>query len=433
MNQFFAFLLLLSAPTAQAQLANPLKQLLRRDTAAVVRQVLRHPAAYRLQIIYTQIRRDEHGKPTFKSHAYRLRPDEYFYPASTVKLPAAAAALQKLHRLHLERETPLRIDSAFADQTRVLVDSTAPGRRPTIGQYVRKVLLVSDNDAFNRLYEFVGQAELNQALGLWGLPRTRIVHRLSVGDKEPGSRHTNPFAFFADSAATAVRYRQPAAFNDAPLPALPMAAPKVGRAYVRGEQRIEQPLDFSDKNFFPLAEQQALLRALLFPATFREAIRFNLAADTSAWARKRPDLAADDYAFLRRYLSLSPRRSRFPRYDAPHYPDNCAKFLLVGGPPAALPEGVRIYNKIGQAYGFLIDNACIVDSLRGVEFMLSAVIYCNQDEVLNDDKYDYDTVGLPFLRRLGQLVYQHELTRTDERRRQQVRAYWSAQHERAAP
>ncbi|RAK65093.1 serine hydrolase [Hymenobacter edaphi] len=433
MNRFFALLLLLSAPTAQAQLANPLKQLLRRDTTAVVRQVRRDPAAYRLQIIYTQIRRDEQGKPTFKSHAYRLRPDEYFYPASTVKLPAAAAALQKLRRLQLGRETPLRIDSAFAGQTRVLVDSTAPGRRPSIGQYVRKVLLVSDNDAFNRLYEFVGQAELNHDLRLWGLGHTRIIHRLSVGDKEPGSRHTNPFVFFADSTTTAVRYQQPAAFNEAPLPVLPMAPPKVGRAYLSGEQRIEQPLDFGDKNYFPLAEQQQLLRDLLFPATTTEALRFSVAADSVEWAKKRPDLAAADYAFLRKYLSLPPRLSRFPRYDAQHYPDNYAKFLLVGGPPAALPEGVRIYNKIGQAYGFLLDNACIVDSLRGVEFMLSAVIYCNQDEVLNDDKYDYDTVGLPFLRRLGLLVYQYELTRTDERRRQQVRAYWSAQQERAAP
>ncbi|MCC3157530.1 class A beta-lactamase-related serine hydrolase [Hymenobacter sp. 15J16-1T3B] len=421
MRRFFALALLLSAapPAAQAQLANPLKQLLRRDTAAVMRQVLHNPAAYRLQIVYTQIQRDEQGRSSFKSFTYRLRPKEYFYPASTVKLPTVAAALQKLQRLHLEREMPLRIDSTFAGQTRVLLDSTAPGRRPTIGQYVRKILLVSDNDAFNRLYEFVGQAELNQDLRHWGLPGTRIIHRLSVGDKEPGSRHTNSFTFFADSTGAAVRYQQPAAFNDAPLPVLPAVAPRVGRAYLSGEQRIEQPLDFSDKNFFPLAEQQQVLRALLFPQFVPATQRF--------------DLAAADYAFLRKYLRLPPRQSRYPRYDAAHYPDNYAKFLLVGGPPAALPEGVRIYNKIGQAYGFLIDNACIVDSLRGVEFLLSAVVYCNEDEVLNDDHYDYDTVGLPFLRRLGQLVYQYELTRTDERRRQQVRTYWAAQQERAEP
>jgi hypothetical protein len=43
--------------------------------------------------------------------------------------------------------------------------------------------------------------------------------------------------------------------------------------------------------------------------------------------------------------------------------------------------------------------------------MLSATIYVNSDEVLNDGKYDYDTIGYPFLYQLGQTVYQYELKR----------------------
>jgi hypothetical protein len=438
MNRFFAFLLLISAPTlGRAQFGNPLKPLLRRDTAAVVRQVLAAPAAYRLQIIYTRIRRDRQGRPTFESHSFRLRPNEYFYPASTVKLPAAAAALQVLQLAHYmeearlslagrpvgygtpHRDTPLQIDSAFAGQTRVRSDSTAPKQQPTIAHYIRKVLLVSDNDAFNRLYEFVGQARLNRSVQRHTSRRVRIIHRLAVGDQEPGSRHTNPFRFVVDSAGRRQELLWPAQHNDRPLPKLRAKQYLIGRAYLEGATCIERPFDFSAKNCFPLREQQQVLRALLFPeyVPIRQIFVIN----------------PTDYAFLRKYLSLPPRRSRYPRYDPQHYPDNYAKFLLVGGPPAPLPAGVRIYNKIGQAYGFLIDNACIVDSLRGVEFMLSAVIYCNQDEVLNDDQYEYDSVGLPFLRRLGQLVYQYELTRTDERRRAQVRAYWAEQHERAAP
>ncbi|OON69634.1 serine hydrolase [Hymenobacter sp. CRA2] len=431
MNRFFAFLLLLGcAPAAWAQRRNPLPQLLLHDTAAVVRRVLADPAAHRVQILYTQIRRDEQGRPSFKSYAYRLKPTEYFYPASTVKLPAAALALEKLRAQYgstatmnrgvplINRETPLRIDSAFTGQTGVAVDSTAPAHRPTVGNYIRKVLLVSDNDAFNRLYEYVGQAPL-ASLNAYGLPRTRIIHRLSVGDKEPGSRHTNPFVFLPSMGGATGEVHQAAEYNAQPLPRLAAKNYRIGKAYMAGVQRVNEPMDFSTKNFFPLAEQQQVLRALLFPEFVP--------------ARQRFGLAHDDYAFLRKYLSLPPRLSQYPHYDAKEYPDNYAKFLLAGGPPAPLPEGVRIYNKIGQAYGFLIDNACIVDSLRGVEFMLSAVVYCNADEVLNDDHYDYDAVGFPFLRRLGQLVYQYDLTRTDERRRTQVRAYWSASHERATP
>ncbi|UYZ59377.1 class A beta-lactamase-related serine hydrolase [Hymenobacter latericus] len=425
MNRFFVLLPLLAAwpaAAAQAQLGNPLKQLLRRDTTAAVRRVMANPDAHRVQIIYTQIRRDAAGKPHFKSYAYRLKPSEYFYPASTVKLPAAAVALQKMRRLNaakLERETPLRIDSAFAGQTRVLLDSSALGYRPTIGQYIRKVLLVSDNEAFNRLYEYVGQQELNRSLQQAGLANTRIIHRLSVGDKEPGSRHTNPVTFFADTTLRTELYRQPAAFNESALPPMSATNIRIGKAYMEGNRRVEQPLDFSTKNEFPLRDQQQVLRLLLFPESVPPQQRF--------------DLAPDEYAFLRKYMRLLPRQSRYPRYNPTEYPDNYAKFLLAGGKSTALPEGVRIYNKIGQAYGFLIDNACIVDSLRGVEFMLSAVVYANHDEVLNDDQYDYDTVGFPFLRRLGELVYQYELGRTSERRREQVRTYWSEQHERATP
>lgn len=424
MNRFFAFLpgLLLALPVA-AQPGNPLRRLLRHDTTAVLRQVLREAAAHRVQIIYTQIRRDQQGRPSFRSYTYRLRPQEYFYPASTVKLPTVAIALEQLNGWNCKgiplphRESPLRIDSAFAGQTRVLTDSTAPGGRPSIGQYVRKVLLVSDNDAYNRLYEWVGQGPLNERLPRLGLRRTRIIGRLAVGDKEPGSRHTNPFTFWLDSAGQTVVSRYPAQFNAQPLPPLRARRIRIGQAYMEGEKRIGQPFDFSTKNAFPLREQQQVLRALLFP-------------ESLPW-RRRFQLEDADHAFLRRYLSLPPRLSQHPRYDPAHYPDNYAKYLLVGGPPAALPEGVRIYNKIGQSYGFLIDNACIVDSLRGVEFMLAAVVYANADGVLNDDRYEYDAVALPFLRRLGQLVYQYELTRTDERRRRQVQAYWSARHERA--
>ena len=75
------------------------------------------------------------------------------------------------------------------------------------------------------------------------------------------------------------------------------------------------------------------------------------------------------------------------------------------------PRISRIFNKEGDAYGFLTDIAYIVDFKNNVEFMLSATIYCNQDGILNDDKYDYETIGLPFMKNLGRLIYDYELKR----------------------
>ncbi|MCB0292839.1 MAG: hypothetical protein KDH97_21470, partial [Calditrichaeota bacterium] len=78
--------------------------------------VLQDPAKYRLQILYTQIDRDAQNRPQFRSYRYRVNTNDYFYPASTVKFPAALLALEKLNRLNipgLDMNTPLRIDSAF--------------------------------------------------------------------------------------------------------------------------------------------------------------------------------------------------------------------------------------------------------------------------------------------------------------------------------
>jgi hypothetical protein len=53
----------------------------------------------------------------------------------------------------------------------------------------------------------------------------------------------------------------------------------------------------------------------------------------------------------------------------------------------------------------------VVDFDRKIEFLLSATIYCNADGILNDDRYDYDKVGLPFLKNLGRAIYDLESKR----------------------
>ena len=66
---------------------------------------------------------------------------------------------------------------------------------------------------------------------------------------------------------------------------------------------------------------------------------------------------------------------------------------------------------MGWAYGFLTDNAYIIDTQNGVEFFLSAVIYVNKNGVLNDDEYEFNELGLPFLASLGNKIYEYELGR----------------------
>ncbi len=71
----------------------------------------------------------------------------------------------------------------------------------------------------------------------------------------------------------------------------------------------------------------------------------------------------------------------------------------------------EVFNKIGMAYGYLTDNAYVVDYENNVEFMLTAVIHVNDNQIYNDGEYEYEVVGLPFLARLGEAVLAYEQQR----------------------
>ena len=43
--------------------------------------------------------------------------------------------------------------------------------------------------------------------------------------------------------------------------------------------------------------------------------------------------------------------------------------------------------------------------------MLTGNIYVNSDGVLNDDKYEYEELGYPFFKELGNIIYDYELKR----------------------
>ncbi|MEM7501962.1 MAG: serine hydrolase [Pseudomonadota bacterium] len=352
-----------------------------------------------MQIIYTQIDRDAENVPTFRSYTLRVDPDEYFYPASTVKLPTAALALEKLNRLDrrgLDRDTIMLTGRAEPFQTEADIDETSRTGLPSVGQYIRKILLVSDNDAYNRLYEFLGQAELNESMRAKGFLGTRIVHRLELVLTPEQNRQTNPVRFLRGDETV---YSQPARQSEEnylgsePVP--------LGQAEIVAGERVAEPKDFAEKNALPLQDLHDTIKAIMFPGSLPASRRF--------------DLTEDDYAFLRHEMSAYPGESGITDYtDSLRYPDGYVKFLLFGGSEAEIPEGIRVFNKVGDAYGFLTDAAYIVDFDHGIEFMLAATIYTNANGTFNDNDYEYEEVGLPFLKSLGQVIYDFELSRQRE-------------------
>jgi hypothetical protein len=349
-----------------------------------------------IQIIFTQIDRDKNNIPKFTTHRFNVDCKKYFYPASTVKLPACILALEKLNRLNicgLDKFTSLRIDSTYKNQSGVLYDSSSSNKFASVANYIKKILLVSDNDAFNRLYEFIGQKEFNESLWERGFKNVKINSRLAFGFSEEDNRHTNKFIFFKGDN---IIYEQPAQYSDLKFD-FQLINLKRGKGYYSGEKLINEPKDFSGTNYFSLEEQHEMIKRLFFPNSFEPSLRFKL--------------SLSDYEFIYKYMSMLPKESEFDEYKNENYWDSYVKFFIFGDSKDTIPQNIRIFNKVGEAYGFLIDNAYIVDFANSVEFILSAVIHVNKDKIYNDDKYDYDEIGFPFLAKLGRIIYSHELNR----------------------
>jgi hypothetical protein len=381
---------------AQSLPVDFLEKLLKEKGSAQLKGILEKPDTYRFQLIYTKINRDKKNHPNFEHYTYRLNKEEYFNPASMVKMPLAFLALEKLNRMKksgVNKYTPMLTDSIMGSQTKVLSDSTSANGLPSIDHYIKKVFVVSDNDAYNRLYEFLGQQYINERLWQMGYKDTRITRRF-VRMNEEQNRHTNPIRFKKDGE---IIYEQPAAYSKAKFDFSKKIL--IGNAhYDRDEKLINFPMDFTTHNNAPLQNLQQILLAALFPASVAKEKRFNL--------------KKDDYKMLYRYMSQLPFESKHPNYDTTEFFDSYTKFFMFRAEKAKIPSHIRVFNKTGWSYGFLTDVAYIVNFRNKVEFMLSGVIYVNSDGILNDDKYEYKEVGYPFFEEVGNIIYEYELNRS---------------------
>jgi Beta-lactamase enzyme family len=359
-----------------------------------LKAILSHPETYHYQIIYTRIDRNSQNVPRFTNFCVQVDPEAYFNPASTVKLPAALVALEKINSLKrsgVTKYTTMVTDSGYQGETAVLTDTSSETGLPSVANYIKKIFLVSDNDAYNRLYEFDGQEELNRRLHELGYSRIRITRRFAPAN-ELQNRYTNPISFYEGQR---LLYRQPLAYSRFAFDFHKKIL--VGKGHWdEKDSLINTPMDFTTHNNLPLEDLQQLVQSVMFPNSMPKGRRFNL--------------REDDYRFLYRYMSMLPSESRKPSYDTAEYFDSYAKFFFKAG-RGKIPEYIRIYNKPGWSFGYLTDAAYVVDFKNEVEFMLAATIYVNSDGILNDNRYEYEQIGYPFFHEVFDSIYHWELKR----------------------
>ena len=362
-------------------------------------EIVSDPEKYRIQILYSKIDRDINQKPKFTTFTFRTDSNKYFYPASTVKFPSAVLALDKLKiysSQNINKDTHLTIGDGYNGMTEVIEDTSSINRKASIAHYIKKILVISDDDAFNRIYEFLGQEYLNKRMWGIGYDDFKVSHRLSLPLTIEENQYTNPFNFYDNLGRKILN--QPMQHSKLEFE---VSTKKnfIGNAYLKNGEKINNAMDFTQKNYFKLSDQHHFLRQIIFPGTIMN-------------DDQKLNLSESDYNFLYEWMQKLPRQSTFPTYnDYLRYYDGYCKFFIYGDSKEKMPDNIKIFNSVGWAYGFLIDNAYIIDTVNDIEFFLSAVIYVNKNEILNDDQYQYYELGLPFLANLGKIIYDYELKR----------------------
>lgn len=333
-----------------------------------------------VQLIWLRPQRS--GGARMRRLAHGLAPRRWFSPASVSKLPMALLMAERLAEHGLGADAVIRLNAAPES-------GEWPQDEPLAERFARgldRTFAVSDNAPYNRWYDALGADAIHARLAALGYPDVRLVSRLGSPDPEANRRSVGAALLDARGdvvASTAAMRAEARRF--------PFGEARIGRGWMNdvGEV-VPGPRDVSRSNFMPLADSLRMLQAFVRPESVPERQRWRIAGPL----RER----------LLHALALRPRDSVDPRYDERDHPDGYARWFFVGDGATRYPDGLRVLGKTGMAWGWLSEVAHVRDDDSGAEFMLAASIHCNADGIYNDDRYDYDDVGLPFLAAIARAV-----------------------------
>ncbi len=344
-------------------------------------EVVAHPDFYRLQVVVGEIVSSGTSR-CITWHPYRLGA-EYYYPASAIKPIAAVGALHTFRtrkaedpRLaHVDLNTPVRVEGA----------DPGPDGLPvwtTVTKEIRAALEVSSNPAYNFTVDLAGYGQMHELMWATGLKSVRLRHRLSVwGHGRAAQRTTSRILAKPDNAEVELVARRVSKTQ-----VKPHGQPgwEVGAFHrERGNALpVAGPMDFSQKNAVSLMDLTRLTAWIADPAL----------APRLAF----PALHPEDRLLIRDAMS--------------QVPDNWTLWKpLRAGVVEVIPgEDLFYMHKSGMAYGFFLDVGYVEQKSTGRAFLLGLSAHLNSNGIVNDGTYDYERLGQPMLRRLGQRLA-HEL------------------------
>ena len=173
------------------------------------------------------------------------------------------------------------------------------------------------------------------------------------------------------------------------------------------KEHVAIPMDFSHKNRVSFYDFHRLTLGLHEPG------RSVLGLPS---IDLRPHIHAPWLHMLKRSMAIYPSASKNPVLSSKSMNETRFKPLLAGIRMAGLTD-IDIYyaNKSGKAYGFHVDNAFIAtgtgvgriqpDGRPGGRLRKVAIVtmglYANANKIINDNRYEYTTVTIPFFKAMG--------------------------------
>jgi len=360
---------------------NPIKSSLRKND--FLKEIIKEKEDYEIQILLTKI--DQYNsKVDFQEYKYQLDDNKYFYPASTIKLPIVVLTLKKINELRSkgsEITLKSKITLNYKDDYSELVirDSIT-----SFQNLIADVFLVSDNSASNILIDFIGYNYFNHEMENAGFDKTYLNHKFNP---DPYVNSTWQISDLDNNIISSINDNQKIIKADEKTNGLE----KGERRYFKGEI-LDESLNFSEKNRSSITDMHNLIKYIFYPEIFDSINTFNL--------------NVEDYDFLRYWMSRFTYEDIGEKFIGDeNFFETYNKFFIHGDEQSVSNEQIRVYNKIGQAYGTSIDNGLIKNYQDNVEFILTATIYTNKNKVINDNLYEYDDLAVPFLAKLSRAIY----------------------------
>ena len=358
---------------------NPIRSAFKKDD--FLRSILKDKDKYEIQILYTEVSKNTLGQTEFTDFQFQLNDQKYFYPASTIKLPITVMTLSKINELravgsNISLKSKINISLINNKKEIIVKDSIT-----SFQNLIADVFLVSDNSASNVLIDFIGYNYFNSSMSNLGFENTYLNHKFNPDpfvdsswiitniDNDTISSNENKITVSASSDISNLK--------------------KGNKRFINGEI-INEPLDFISKNRSSLTDMHNIIKNLIYPEVTLSKFNLNV----------------EDYDFLRYWMS----RFTFEDLGAKYIGDDkffnsYNKFFIHGTDTILNNTDIRVYNKIGQAYGTSNDSAYIKNYKEDVEFFLTATIYTNENKIINDNIYEYGETAIPFLSKLSKAIY----------------------------